>query len=145
MIWAADRTQTRDQVAARLRGTARLVDENTPVVNPLAAVAGAVSAASTTNRPPIASFVTPVGNLGNPILPLSDTSLFRIVAIDVEDGIDCCTKVWRVDGQVQPMPLDNLAETLIGFPAEGTYTVDVEVTDSAGASTTASVTVAVRN
>ena len=91
---------------------------------------------------PRAEIVVPRAGIGKPVLDMLTDIPFTVRAVDVEDGIGCCTPQWSVDGVLRS---DLVGTTVsINFDEERDYVIGVSVTDSGGQSDSDELTIRAR-
>lgn len=123
LIWAADRSQSADQVANTLFATAHTTpDPQAPrYVNALGAVTAVLGGV-----PPTVTIVEP--SHGAQVLAGGFVTMSATVN-DLEDGLDCCVPTWHSDRDGQ---IGVGTEILIADLSVGTHEITASATDSDG-------------
>ncbi|WP_437573451.1 S8 family serine peptidase [Sorangium sp. So ce887] len=134
LIWAADTSQSADEVAEVLRSTADLFGfGDARIVDAADAVKSVLG-----NLAPEVKIVSPSNNTA---VPHSTPLTLSAQADDVEDGPSCCTVEWTSN----LMGSLGFGKTREVFLTKGTHTIKAKAVDSAGASRTASIVVIASN
>lgn len=129
LVWAANPTLSADQVWTILDTTAVQGGPLVRRVKAFDAVRAALLAGGV-NTPPSVTITAP--GAGSTLSQGGKTPL-TASTWDVEDGFNCCTAAWRVDGVAVDAPHPFAGEPL------GTKTIAVTITDKGGATATDSI------